>query len=303
LAGISVSHAEVAFDISTDEPPEQQLRARANGPFKRWHLPDQTEWASFFHLPRGGFLVCFPSLCDYAVLEGGRVVTAYPRPGTANDTAIHIYLNQVLPLALSELGKLVLHASALEVGTSAIALLGTSGLGKSTLTASFSTAGYRFLTDDGLVVESATSSLSGRPSFRALPSHPYLRLWADSQNALVHADANVGPAVQYTKKSRILSDDKLTHCDTPRSLRCMYFLGQATTDTICIESVDAASAMLQLVRHSFLLDTENAAKTARHFQMVAELAEGLPFFSLSYPRRFDELPAVRAAVIDHLSSL
>ena len=130
-----------------------------------------------------------------------------------------------------------------------------------------------------------------------------MRLWADSQTELVHADAALGPAVQYTKKSRILSDEKLTHCAESRPLQCMYFLGQATTDAICIESVDAASAMLQLVRHSFLLDTENTDKTARHFQMAAELAEGLPFFSLSYPRRFDELPAVRAAVIDHLNSL
>jgi serine kinase of HPr protein (carbohydrate metabolism regulator) len=86
-------------------------------------------------------------------------------------TVEHLYLNQVLPLALSRQGKLVLHGSAVDIGGQGVAFLGESGRGKSTLAASFATEGTRFLTDDGLLLEWVGECCM------IIPSHPSIRLW------------------------------------------------------------------------------------------------------------------------------
>jgi hypothetical protein len=60
-----------------------------------------------------------------------------------------------------------------------VAFLGESGRGKSTLAASFATEGTRFLTDDGLLLEWVGGHCM------IVPSHPSIRLWEDSQEALI----------------------------------------------------------------------------------------------------------------------
>ena len=53
------------------------------------------------------FLLRFFDLADFAVSSDGHHVTCVPVPDISEETVNHLYLNQVLPLALSMLGKLV----------------------------------------------------------------------------------------------------------------------------------------------------------------------------------------------------
>ena len=168
-------------------------------PFHTWTSPDGTLWTEF-HRANGGYLLRFPDLADFQVSADALAVTGFPAPEISETTVQHLYLNQVLPLVLSKLGKLVFHASAVEVGEGAIAFVAESGRGKSTLAASFAVNGFRFLTDDGLVVEAAD------PGYQALPSHPSIRLWEDSEAALVPPTARRAPPVHYTSKARFLAD-------------------------------------------------------------------------------------------------
>ena len=63
----------------------------------------------------------------------------------------HLFLDSVIPLILSRREPLVLHASAILFDGRAIAFIGTSGQGKSTLAASHSQLGYSLISDDYLV--------------------------------------------------------------------------------------------------------------------------------------------------------
>jgi hypothetical protein len=135
-------------------------------PFHTWAFPDGTLWTEF-HRADGGYLLRFPQLADFLVSADACTVTCIPVPEVPEGTARHLYLNQVLPLVLSKLGKLVFHASAVEIGSHAVAFVGESGRGKSTLAASFAVSGCRFLTDDGLVVEPRYRGASRRcPAIR-----------------------------------------------------------------------------------------------------------------------------------------
>src|SRR5262245_30451313 len=108
-------------------PPRRQGPC-VSEPFETWDLPDGTNWVSFFRTG-SGFLIRFPDLADVEVSTDGRSVTSVPVPGVSEVTTEHLYMNQVLPLAISKRGKLVFHGSAVDVGDCAIAFLAPSGRG------------------------------------------------------------------------------------------------------------------------------------------------------------------------------
>jgi hypothetical protein len=287
-----VTDTQTVFDLR----PAQEQAPLDGLPFLEWAFPDGTLWTCFYRVG-DGYLLRFPDLADFTVSANGHEVTAYPFPGVSDQTIEHLYLNQVLPLALSRQFKLVLHASAVEINNFAVAFLGVSGRGKSTLAASFSTSGCRFLTDDGLQLE------KGPGGYLIQPSHPSIRLWDDSRQALIPESAQAAPPVDFTPKSRFLADDEVAYCDVARPLRCVYFLGEGNTDSVSIEPVSGRDAMIELIRHSFLLDIEAREMLMHHFGQISELARIPMFFRLDYPRRYEWLPHVRDVVIRHASEL
>lgn len=261
-------------------------------PFHAWAFPDGTPWTEFYRVG-GGYLLRFPDLADFQVSADGLEVTCFPAPEVSQATSQHLYLNQVLPLVLSKLGKLVFHASAVEVAGGAIAFAAESGRGKSTLAASFAVSGFRFLTDDGLVVETAAQG------FEVLPSHPSIRLWADSEEALIAPGVETAPALSFTSKSRFLAGDAVRFCDQPRPLRRVYFLGDGSATTLVFQRLSAAETLVEWVKHSFLLDVEERPRLASHFDQVATLANQPIHYRLDYPRRFEDLARIRQAIVEH----
>lgn len=278
----------------TSAPARRQAALEA-APFHRWTMPDGSCWTEFYRVA-DAYLLRFPGLADFEVSADGGAVIGIPAPATSAATLQHLYLNQVLPLALSRRGSLVFHASAVEVDSGAIAFIGESGRGKSTLAAALAVAGCRVLTDDGLVLQQRAASVD------VLPSHPSIRLWEDSQEALVGASAPRAPALEFTSKSRFLAGGDFAFCDEPRALRRAYFLGEGTAGQVCIEPMTATEALAGWMSHVFLLDVEDRSILASHFHQVSQLARSPVHFRLDYPRCFDDLAALRAAVLEHASA-
>ena len=261
-------------------------------PFHQWTFPDGTDWTLFYRL-NSGYLLRFPDLADFEVSRDGRKAAAWPAPGVSLGTVEHLHLNQVLPLALSRQGRLVLHASAVAFDGIGVAFAGESGRGKSTLAASFATTGSRFLTDDGLQLD----WLDGQ--CRITPSHPSVRLWEDSQEALISQAVDLAPALDYTAKVRLLAGEAMVFCDQPQPLRRVYFLGEGVAPSLIIEAVGPAEALMEMVKTSFLLDIEERELLAWHFDEMVRLAELPIYYRIDYPRRFKDLPRVREAIVRH----
>ena len=264
-------------------------------PFHEWMFPDGTRWAQFYRVDQN-YLVSFPDLGYFDVSADGHAVTAWPVPGISEDTMQHLYLNQVLPLALSKQGRIVFHASAVDTGDGAIAFLGESGRGKSTLAASFAAGGQRFLTDDALLLDRTEGG------YLVQPSHPSVRLWDDSREALLAADAELAPPVQYTPKARILSGDSLHFCDAARRLRRVYFLGDGSAQKLTIQRMRPSEAMIGLVRNSFLLDIEAREMLSSHFDVLVEMVALPIYYQLDYPRSFAALPEIRQGILEHANA-
>ena len=260
--------------------------------FHQWTLPGGVQWTQFYRV-EDGYLLRFTELADFLISRDGRNVRGFPAPQVTIETTQHLYLNQVLPLALAKQGKLVLHASAVEVGDYSVAFMGESGRGKSTLAASFATNGFRFLTDDGLLLERYDNG------YQVMPSHPSIRLWDDSQQSLINADVLMAPPVQYTSKLRFLAGEDVVFCDQPRPLRRIYFLGTGVSPQLSFERVKPAEALIELVKHSFLLDIEERDMLAAQFDEFSNLVSQPMCYRLDYPRRYEDLVLIRQAIVKH----
>lgn len=279
--------------------PERPMPRLASEPFHRWNLADGAQWAEFRRAP-DGYTVRFPDLADFEISADGHSVTCSPAPGTTAATTEHLYLNQVLPLALCRQGQLVFHASAVEIAGGAIAFMAPAGHGKSTLAAAFAVSGRRFLTDDGLILKPLGDG------FQVVPSHPSIRLWDDSHNHLISKPAPAAASVTYTSKSRFLAGPALNYCDEPRRLLAAYVLGDGTAQEFTVARYAQSSVVLAWLKHSFLLDIEDRALLGSHFTGLTAIAEAIPTFALDYPRCYETLPEIIDRLEDqarHLESL
>jgi hypothetical protein len=258
-------------------------------PYYQWVSSDGVVFSTF-HRTADGYLLRFPKLADFQIPFDVRCVTCTPELNVPEATASHLYLNQILPLILSRKGKIVLHGSGVAADGYAFGFLGPSGRGKSTLAASFATNGCQFLADDGLVIE------PGGSCYLVMPSHPSLRLWEDSEDALLLRDARKSTPVHYTTKSRFIASPELDYCDQPKSLKALYFLAEDSAEELLIRHLDPAAALVNLLKHSFILDVDDRPSIGANFDRLARLANTIACFDLSFPRRYETLPMVTKAI-------
>ena len=133
----------------------------------------------------------------------------------------------------------------------------------------------------------------------ASPKHPSIRLWADSQQALMSPDAQSAEPVDYTSKARFLANADLVYCPEPQAVHSLFFLGARECDDVRIEPLRPQAALVELVRHSFLLDIDERRMLATHFDEISRVANHGGLYHLDYPRRYNMLADLRRAIIDH----
>lgn len=187
-------------------------------------------------------------------------------------------------------GECVLHASAVECDGQAVALVGRSQSGKSTLAALAALNGARLVTDDvlrvvedsgGLVCHRGGSDLRLRPSSKAL---------AEAGRAVV----------QTTADGRHLLRAPATPFDT-LAMRAVVFPRLRTSDhplvRTRIEPKDALFTMLACPR---VQNWEDLATAAAHFSRLASLAEHVPAYTLDLPWGVNTDASSPAALADAL---
>jgi hypothetical protein len=95
----------------------------------------------------------------YVISTDGRVITFAP-PDAEDWRWQRLLTAQVLPLAALLRGRELLHASAVKLGERCLALVGESGVGKTTLAAHLSVRGAPFVTDDVLAISADATGVS-----------------------------------------------------------------------------------------------------------------------------------------------
>jgi hypothetical protein len=265
---------------------------RALEPFDRW-VSAEGEALSLFYRESDEYVVRFPDRADFTISLDRQTVTCTPAPGVADDVIEVLYFNQIVPLVMGCNGDLVLHASAVVIDGTAIAFLGPTRRGKSTLAAAFAKAGYPFLTDDGLILDQDDEDYLVRP--RA----PALRLCSDSEAAILQT-AGLRPDSE-DFKGRIMAGDEIPFHDQPVRLTAIYLLPEPQRrDRTEMLPLSQPAALSELLKHSFILDVQDRQRVKNLFYRLASVVERIDCFTLDYPRRYPELPGVLDSIIKHV---
>jgi hypothetical protein len=267
--------------------------------FHHWRLPNGEIWLSWAR-QGSGYLLRFHDLADFLVSTDGKEIRCYSAPNTPLETVRHLFLDQVLPLVLSYKGRLVLHASAVVTPEGAIAFLGVTGQGKSTLTGSFVKQGFSLLTDDCLLVKEEEGQLFG------IPSYPGLRLWPDVLSTLFGQQPVLSEVAHYTEKKRLsLNNGLLPYSANPAPLQRMYVVAPhkeiEDKRAITIAPLSSRDAFIELAKHACRLDTTDRERLSEEFECLGRVAATLVLHRLAFPRDLSLLSAVREAILENLS--
>jgi len=288
-------HKRATFHLKWTRTP---VNARSCEWIHSWTAPGRGPWLRIGRKP-DGYVFRFRRFADFHWSPRQRVLTCHVRRRTQIRAVRHLLLDQVLPAISSGEHGSGLHASAVVVGDEAVAFAGKTGLGKSTLAASFAAAGFPALTDDCLIVK------EGREHFVAVPTYSSLRLWNDSANALGEALGRRRRVAPYSQKIRVdASTSNIPFYEDSAPLRCVYLLETgAARRGVLIEPVSERDAFIALIRLTFRLDPYDRSHLANEMDRLARLSRVVSVRLLRVPRQLQSLSSVQEAVLVDLQKI
>jgi energy-coupling factor transporter ATP-binding protein EcfA2 len=203
-----------------------------------------------------------------------RVITVCRSP-QADPGLIPIFVEgNVLAHALTAEDLLTLHASAVEVGGSGLAILGPSGAGKSTLAAVFCGMGARLIADDVLRVDPTTSGAMCFPGTQGLRLRPAARSLGSGIEAAAVEETADG-------RTRVLP----TRCvSAPLKLRAALVPELSReAERLEVTRLGARDGLTELLRHPRLAAWRAQEPIARLFRLTAEVAPTITVYRATVP--------------------
>lgn len=231
----------------------------------------------------------------FDVADKGALITWYrptEEPPHLLDAARADVIGRVLALALHQQGVLCLHASAISVGASGIALIAPKGHGKSTLATALVGAGGKLLSDD-------TVPVSAGPRVELHPGVPQLRLRHDSALQLAAPRAREASGSQKLVIDRF---DPSQLADQPVPFAAGYVLVPALPNdarpAVDRVSLSQIQATLALVEHTKLGPLLGGVDAARVFEQAATVASHVPLYLLRVGRDLSRIGEVAETILD-----
>ncbi len=208
--------------------------------------------------------------------------------------AFQVYLlGQAISFALVKSGFEPLHATRVVVDGDAIAFLGDSGYGKSSLAACFLEDGHRLLTDDLLIIEEASDR------FLAYPGPPRIKLFSQMARRFL-GDSGSGVPMHASTLKRVLPLEPARVSTQVTPLKAFYAIAspqEATQEQgVRIAPVSSREAFVLLMANVFNYVIVDSVRLHQQFAAMAALA-AVPMKKIYYPRIADALPLVRTAIV------
>lgn len=281
-------------EVETQALPEYELEW-----FHSWKDPNGDEVMACAHHGEA-YLLRFSGLACFTIDFNSRRVSVSPENRCPESTLAHLLIDQVIPRILGHQGRMVVHASAVEISKGhAVAFTGTSGRGKSTLATAFFSAGYSLLSDDCLLLENRDGAVY------AMASYPSLRLWPDSADAVVNESsvkgARYSEMAHYTSKRQLLFEGGGGSA-SPHwvKLSRLYLLeggsANAGSNPVEITAAGGMTSIMALIEALFTLDVVSEKSVRRNFDVVRRVSGGVIIKRVMYPRSYEALPEVIEAV-------
>lgn len=201
------------------------------------------------------------------LISHGREIIVEPASAGAADAVRLFLLGPAFAALLNQRGCLPLHGSAIETAGGAVAFVGPSGRGKSTVAAAFARRGYRALADDICALQSGAD---GRLLLQ--PAFPQIKLWADTVERIGVDAATLDRVRPELKKYSLpLADD---FSASPQPLRAIYVLTVANDPGFSLAPLTGLNKIHALARNTFGYKyVRGIGRQARQFTQAAGARE------------------------------
>ena len=270
--GFAEGSGEASIEICADKltPEDSQIN---------WfhHIGEQ-QVLSRFGQYKNSFYVELPGLSFYEIASDGSKINFTPLGDYSLSEQQGLFLTQIIPLALSLQGKLVLHASAVKCRDKAVCFLGTQGMGKSTLAAACVADGMELISDDALVAKCGAEGEAFVES-----AYPELRISPKVADDLFGSTYKLNPMFS---KVRVSISDLFFKRATP--LKTIYVLSKA--DKISIQKCKVSEVLEEILSNTFRIDLLDNKRITEEFSSLSSLLEKVSIRKLSYPRKLSSLP-------------
>jgi hypothetical protein len=218
------------------------------------------------------------------VVRDGREITIYPHEGAEERVLRLFLLGPAFGALLHQRGVLVLHASVVLLGEEAVAFLGGSGWGKSTMAAAFHNSGHTIVTDDQAAIEMRNDE-NGADQVLVLPSLPQLKLWPESA-AVFEDDLSTLPQLHpgHDKRARRLRD-RFATAAVPLSHIFVLHYG----DHLANEPLTRREGLIELMTHSYCAAIIEPEDAPAHLKQCGQIAAHVSVSRLTRPRSLQRL--------------
>lgn len=224
------------------------------------------------------------------LVTGGNSIRIEPYEDVCHDMIAPNVLGGCMAVILRQRGYLVLHASSVAMGSGAIAFLGGSGWGKSTLAAALHADHRSVLTDDIMALQ------LGNNTPVVIPAFPQCRLSSAAAEFLGKDSATPTSLSSHIHKRAYTFEHGFQ--TQPLPLKKMYILAKGDAHSITL--ISPKEAFAHLVSHTRAIATlsnKNALK--KHFQQCTSLLEQVPCYRFVRKPGLEELPNLVKLVTNH----
>jgi hypothetical protein len=259
------------------------------------NLNSSDDWYERYRSSDGFDLLRWQSLFDFVVSPDGRsIACGLLEHGTIESFQLYL-LGHVLSYALVKQGHEPLHATTVVVDGKAIAFLGESGRGKSTLAAAFLENGHQLLTDDLLLIRRFSGALCG------FPGPPRIKLYPEIGRHFLSRQASSTSMNAETDKLIIPLESHQRHA-APAPIRGLVVLDEAPSDvaSVHLTRMLGTKGLMELARATFNPRVAGPARMERQLVTAREWMRHIPIWRLSYGRTIANLGRVQQAILSQV---
>jgi hypothetical protein len=185
--------------------------------------------------------------------------------------------------------QVAIHANAISLEEFAVAFVGYSGMGKSTLSAYCASRGAGFITDDVLVVDAKGLVYPGNPRLKLYP----------------HTGESLGLDASEETDYKILYEPEHLGAklhEQPVPLGMIYLLAESSEQRIYSEQLSPSQAVFDLLTHSYYA-SELIPSNPTLLDAYSRLVTQASVRKLFYPRDFTMLPQVYDFLLEEIHQL
>ena len=231
------------------------------------------------------------NVAGVSISDRARTLRCYCPDSAGLGLLAEIIVRRILPRICTFFGRFPIHAASLSDGSGVTLLLGTSGAGKSTMTAALAhRLGWTIFADD-------MSVLTDERGLVAYPTAPGVSVWQASQSGLGLPPNQCQPL--QSRKDKVWFSPAAPRDLTPQPVEAVILLSQASGTSIETRRVSGPHVLVTVASQLVAFNPRDRNHIESLMTRLTGILDGLPVYSLSYPRDFRRLPAA----IDSIQSI